>query len=442
MRIIFSKSKTSLRFEGSPKPGDLVDFFISPSKKGDKATSLRKLDGKALQPDVVHSAERLTGFVTKECKDSLRSFAPGYNETAKEVAIRQGSEAQLGKIAVGEMPDLGSKRVTNRDVGEVSWRRANQLRKTVKEFAGSGDNCKKYEDEITSGEMEVVKTAAKQEAVPILKLSSGFALLRSKADLEQLRMELREVEMPQKESEDSENASGGEVLTESTSRSQSSDHYGFCSFDILTEEKKNSEWIPTVGDKVEFSLCKNKATGIIRATNITLLKSGSKKQRGIVDGSVHRYGFVRPLIGGEGSSGLYGVSNDDVDESFKPGGGGRDGTIRFLSSEIQGGQSLSDGDEVEYILVIDQRRKIARAIRVKLVKRRESAAADSTTRKVLNKEVLSKLASGDGFAGIVSFHQAKKPDGTNGFPAGRGRSIPAKITLNPSAKEWTPTFSK
>mmetsp|Transcript_22302 Transcript_22302/g.27270 ORF Transcript_22302/g.27270 Transcript_22302/m.27270 type:complete len:233 (-) Transcript_22302:284-982(-) len=215
----------------------------------------------------------------------------------------------------------------------------------------------------------------------------------------------------------------------------------FCPVDIEqpTDADREREWYPTIGDEVEFSLCKNVATKKVRATKITLTNSGSKVQRGIVDGALRsRYGFVRPLIAGEGSKGLFSIEDGEVDECFKPGGGGRDGTVRFEASEIHGGIRLFDGDEVEYTLVINRRTKEAKAVRIKLINRPVIESTGSTERKVVNKELLGKLAGG--MAGVARFHQAQKPDGTNGFPVGRGRNLPIKTALNPAAEEWTPTF--
>ena len=101
---------------------------------------------------------------------------------------------------------------------------------------------------------------------------------------------------------------------------------------------------------MEFSVCKNIATKRKRATNIRLVSSASRVQKGFIDGVVKKVGFVRPAVAGEGSKGLYSDNDGKVDESFKPGFGGRDGTVRFDVTEIVDNVRLFDGDEVEYVL--------------------------------------------------------------------------------------------
>jgi len=134
--------------------------------------------------------------------------------------------------------------------------------------------------------------------------------------------------------------------------------------------KAQQQWFAMIGDEVEFSLCRNKATKQVRATKIKLLKSKAPVQLGVVDGSIRgNTGFVRPLNPGQGSRGLFSQGQDVVDESFKPGHGGRDGSVRFSVSDIVGGTRLGHGDEVEFVLLIDPRTKEARAKRLRLTQK-------------------------------------------------------------------------
>lgn len=196
------------------------------------------------------------------------------------------------------------------------------------------------------------------------------------------------------------------------------------------------DWMPTIGDEVEFVLCKNRATGKVRATNMKLISAGTKTSRGLIEGTVSgRFGFVRPLVAGESSDG-----KDNVDESYKPGLGGRDGTIRFDRSEIRDGVELNDGDEVEYTLVVNSKTKEARATRVRLIKKApEVAVASNAQPRLVNRDALRKLGTATSAVAVQRFSMAKGPDGTSGFPAGRGRNLPERTKLRVTAQEFKPS---
>ncbi|GBG33908.1 Cold shock domain-containing protein E1 [Hondaea fermentalgiana] len=196
------------------------------------------------------------------------------------------------------------------------------------------------------------------------------------------------------------------------------------------------DWMPAMGDEVEFVLCKNRASGKVRATKIRLISAGTKTSRGIIEGTVSgRFGFVRPLVAGESSDGA-----DNVDESYKPGLGGRDGTIRFDRSEIRDSTDLNDGDEVEYTLVINSKTKEARATRVRLIKKApEPEISASNQPRSVNRDALRKLGTATSAVAVQRFTQAKGPDGTRGFAAGRGRNLPSKLRV--TAQEFKPSKS-
>ena len=93
-------------------------------------------------------------------------------------------------------------------------------------------------------------------------------------------------------------------------------------------------------------------------------------------------------------------------------------------------------------VVINARTKEAKAVRVRLVNRaQQESLVVSKERRKYNQDLLLKMTDENG-VGVARFHQAKAPDGTNGFPAGRGRALKSKISLNVTANVFTPSFLK
>lgn len=235
-----------------------------------------------------------------------------------------------------------------------------------------------------------------------------------------------------------------------------------------------------MNDKVSFKLTTVESSeGVmpkkVFCTSIvcTEKKKPVEKKRGFIDGTVKKYGFVRPKES---------VSEfENVDESFKPGFGGRDGTVAFEVSEILGGIryvfcisrcyvlpshlqkfvlfSLFDGDEVEFHLEGSGSTLRAKHIKLLVRKELEKGQAKLERPKYNSKLLLSTHLANNG---AMRFHQAKRPDGTKGFPgiyfscsivfffycaldlwfrlAGRGRSLVTKPKLNVTANAFTPSF--
>jgi len=214
------------------------------------------------------------------------------------------------------------------------------------------------------------------------------------------------------------------------------------SFDGKDQPTKLDDWVPRMDDEVEFTVVKNLHSGKLRASDLKLIKQGAKISRGVIEGTISaRAGFVRPLVAGESSESFFGTC-DVVDEALRPGGGGRDGTIRFDPAELPAGLDLYDGDEVEYTLVINARTREARATRLHLIRRAPEQMIPSQQKQV-SKDTLKRIEKVTSAMATQQFSEARRPPNADaiGFPAGRGRNLPVRTKLRITAKEFRPSSS-
>ena len=166
---------------------------------------------------------------------------------------------------------------------------------------------------------------------------------------------------------------------------------------------------PMVDDVVSFNLRSTHKQTFIRGLSVCLSEfHASSPSTGTVEGRKLRGGWVRP-------SQIH-ASTDNVDEAFKPGGGGRDGSLEFSASEVVHGVVLEEGDTVEYYLYKDPISRVFSATRLRFLSRpkKEASKAMDPNAKAprLNANLLTKL-KGEGADSFV-FKQASQ-EGEVGF---------------------------
>uniref|UniRef100_A0A7S2RE62 CSD domain-containing protein n=1 Tax=Mucochytrium quahogii TaxID=96639 RepID=A0A7S2RE62_9STRA len=495
-RLFFHCADCDGNYRTTIAAGDEVEYIHSESEKGAKASSLRMLnpgtiviDEPVLDP-TTNQQEVLTGFISREPKqhgEMKSSSAKWKTDHPKSVKI---SQIHVPHHCYGRLVDSSSADRESKEELFVKpdWRRANELDKMVKRFAvaaGSkdGDKIWQVDPELPLGDIKELERNARRSKLYVGHVDQKLVIAASKAELvaykERLRLSKQALDEEKKkentaataekepknedmatnteedeeeeEEEDDDSAPASPIKRTSSAKEEKTEDsmkvFMYSLSDIVqpTEgsEKAIDKWMPAIGDEVSYQLCKNVASKKIRATNIKLLKSGSKVYRGVIEGNISgRLGFVRPHVAGEGSEALFGVQGrDGVDERFKPGSGGRDGTVRFDRSEIRDGTHLNDGDEVEYTLIIDPRSKEAKAARIRLIKRATvSELARSATPPKVNSELIKRVREGVAVNAVARFQTAKGPDGTRGFSPGRGRNLPLRTKLRVTAKEFKPSF--
>jgi len=463
-RLFFRQSDCENECWNSLEPGDEVEYFCAEAKQGIKATALRVLppgtvvaDDLVLDPlDTEKSTIRGTIFREPKALSEIRNVKWKQDHpSSMRLSLPQLPPHLLGKVVEKngsdvELPPQNAAAVDNKP----DWRRGKELARLVERFdkePEEGENIWEVDPTLPHVELKDIERLARRAKLFTGWVNKKLVIARTRADHEEFRKSKKtpghhNEEEDQDGEEDNQSGEGsGTDTAAAASEKPKVISYTFSLADIQQpvapkegEEKAAEQgWLPAVGDEVEFVLCRNRANKRVRATNIKLISSNQKLYRGIIEGQVSdKYGFVRPLQAGRG---LSGEGTDAVDESFRPGLGGRDGSIRFDRNEVRDNVHLADGDEVEYTLSFNNRSKEARASRLRLIKRAPvSERPMSSAPPRLNRNAIKLLGSAASAVAVQRFSTAKGPDGTTGFPAGRGRNIPLRTKLRVTAKEFTP----
>ena len=417
-RVFFNHVDCEDEYKHQVQLGDEVEFKLETSKKGNKAVSIRPVVSVVV--DTMLDEVVYRGTITKEAK--RKSDIKGVkwthdHPTAAKIAQAQLSPSLLGRLVPGTVIPEELFREGKESKNTMDWRKSNEVHKQVNAFQ-DGTEPEVWEVEPSPQTKEIERFAKKLPGLFTGHLTSGSLIVaRSLKALNGYKT--------QHNKED-----------EVTAAEQPVDDKGSQPIVYYWSMGDCNDFEPEVGDEVEYRLCTNVATKQVRATSIRLVNSETC-YRGLVEGQVsQRGGYIRPHaeFAGKGSAGLFGEgSNSNVDEAFKPGAGGRDGTVRFDRSR----EVLNSGDEVEYALLIHPTTKAARAIRVKLVKRAAPVEElhRTATPPQVNRELLKRFQASNA---VPRFHTAKGPDGTPGFDIGRGRELTAATKLRVNAKEFKP----
>lgn len=359
---------------------------------------------------------------------------------------------------------------TNVAASTISWRREKELVNKVLEFKKGGESIWHVYNEIpniTKEETVLIERQVRRQKLVSNFIGNKLIVARERLELEKMKKVFNinsknsETETDNNDSDNTEEDDDDDIglknrdkkfeksKNEDNALNHQIKYHMFTVEDLVNTSSfvknnddnalhnDNKKYIPDVGDIVEYNLCQSKIDKRIRATNIRLIKPSEAGilYHGIIEGSSTGFaGFVRRIfVDGE----------VQVEESYKPGRGGRDGSIYFNPKDVIDGIVLQIGDEVEYKLQTNKRTKEVRATKLRLVKRApqsDRAKVSDKKQKSLNKEAISKMGSVKSAMATVQFHDAKAPDGTPGFPAGRGRNLPIKTKLRVSAKEFVPSF--
>lgn len=206
--------------------------------------------------------------------------------------------------------------------------------------------------------------------------------------------------------------------------------YGFASFSDPRDQ-------PREGEKVTFQRATFVKSSLVRAVNIISASGPGKREKGPADVTGERCTAKVDSI-----KGTFGFLAHKVAEAEA-------GTLFFHTTAVNGRESVAIGDEVEFTVSFNPRKKQHQAVGIKIITK--APRKEEFTSEARPGRMKMKLASKKGTSGMTQtgvLRPPTMPDGTRGFSLGRGRPIlepeavaapPGEVKMSAAAPSFQPS---